>query len=97
MSNIQQKLQRQMSPGSIPPMTSEIRNINMSGSGLGSPPSETSIPMTNALLKQNSNARASLGDNASVSSLNMSQLASLPGSKMLQYIRSDQFGQHGES
>lgn len=91
MSNTQQKLQRNISP----PMNHETKNLNMSGSVLGSPPSQTSIPM-NALTNQNPNARP-MGDNASVSSLNMSQLASIPGSKMLQYIRSDQFGQYGES
>ena len=32
------------------------------------------------------------GDNMSVSSLSMGQLANLPGYRMLQYLRSDQFG-----
>lgn len=35
-------------------------------------------------------------DNQSVSSLNISQLVGNPGSKMLQYIRSNEFGKHGE-
>ena len=79
MSTLQQKASRNISP---PMTTGNLVNMNMSGSGLGSPPSQTSIPM--GLQNQNQNAsRTNLGDNASVSSLNMSQLAALPGSKML--------------
>ena len=71
--------------------------LNTGSGGLGSPPSQTSIPFGFQNQNPNGVRPAAMNDNASVSSLNMSQLSALPGSKMLQYIRSDQFGQYGES
>jgi hypothetical protein len=53
------------------------------------------MPITSAL--QNPGASRGAGDNTSVSSMNMSVLNGLTGSKMLQYVNSKQFGIYGES
>jgi len=48
-------------------------------------------------MMKRSDSRTKSGDITSASSMSMEQLKGLPGYKLLTYIKSNQFGQYGES